>query len=105
MPVIDADTHIDETEATWEYIEPQFAPLKPIYQTAENYDPSRAVGAAIASGHYWVIEGKRQRRRVRSDEVTQTTKATRELHGVEARLRHMDQLGDDVHVMFPTLFA
>jgi predicted TIM-barrel fold metal-dependent hydrolase len=100
MLAIDADTHVDETEATWEYLAGDEAALKPAYATAPNFDASRTAGA----GHYWLIDGKRQRRRVRSDEVTQTTRATRELLDVEARLRHMDQLGVHAQVIYPTLF-
>ena len=99
MPVIDADTHVDETEDTWEYLAPGEQRLKPVYRMSENFDPARG------PGHYWVIDGKRQRRRVRSDEITKTTKATRELIDVGARLRHMDQLGVETHVMFPTMFC
>lgn len=101
VKVIDADTHVDETEDTWEFVQGEDARYKPIYQTSEHFDPSRPLG----SGHYWVIDGRRQRRRVRSDEVTKTTKGTRELQDVDSRLRHMDQLGVDVHVIYPTMFC
>src|SRR5215471_5815570 len=101
MPIIDADTHVDETEDTWEYMERNEAQFKPYYQRSKNFDPSRPTG----SGHYWIIEGKRQRRRVRTDEATGTTRECRELLDVKARLLHMDQLGVDVHVIYPTLFA
>src|SRR5262245_26161767 len=101
MPIIDADTHVDETEDTWEYMERNEAQFKPHYQLSKNFDPSRPTG----SGHYWIIEGKRQRRRVRTDQATGTTRECRELLDVKARLLHMDQLGVDVHVIYPTLFA
>ena len=32
MPIIDADTHIDETEATWEYLRDFEQEFKPITQ-------------------------------------------------------------------------
>ena len=93
MPVIDADTHVDETEDTWDFLTPEDADFKPTYVRSER-----------GPGHYWLIDGRRQRRRVRSDEATGTTKATRELLDVPARLRHMDELGVDVHVIYPTVF-
>jgi predicted TIM-barrel fold metal-dependent hydrolase len=99
MPVIDADTHVDETEDTWEHLRPEEQRFKPEYYVSKNFDPARG------PGHYWVFQGKRQRRRVRSDEKTQTTKATRELIDVEARVRHMDQLGVDTHIIYPTVFC
>ncbi|PZC46659.1 MAG: putative metal-dependent hydrolase, TIM-barrel fold [Chloroflexi bacterium] len=99
VPVIDADTHIDETEATWEYMVGEEASLRPYYAQSENRDPATSTG-----GHYWMVDGKRQRRRVRSDEATRTTRDSRELLDVDVRLRHMDELGVDVHVIYPTLF-
>lgn len=93
MPVIDADTHVDETEDTWDCMAAEDACFKPTYARSTS-----------GRGHYWLIDGRRQRRRVRSDVNTGTTRATRELLDVPARLRHMDQLGVDVHVIYPTVF-
>jgi hypothetical protein len=33
MPIIDADTHIDETEDTWEFMQPGDEPHKPYTAT------------------------------------------------------------------------
>jgi len=41
MPIIDADTHIDETEATWEYLRDFEQEFKPITQNPSRVDPSR----------------------------------------------------------------
>ena len=97
MPVIDADTHVDETEATWDFLEPDEQELRPTTAYPANPDPSRP------PSRYWVIDGKRQLRLVRSDAATGTTVEARELLDVEARLRAMDEMGVDVHVMYPTL--
>jgi len=43
-------------------------------------------------------------RRAFAVERTGTSEETRELASIEARLRHMDELGVDVHVLYPTLF-
>ena len=99
VPVIDADTHIDETEATWEYMVGDEEALRPYYAQSENRNAATSTG-----GHYWMIDGKRQRRRVRSDEATRTTRESRELLDVDVRLRHMDELGVAVHVVYPTVF-
>ena len=98
MPVIDADTHVDETEDTWKYLQPDEKQFKPETQTPANPDPSRP------PTRYWLIEGKRQLRFIRDDATTGTTVETRELLDVEARLRHMDELETDVQVIYPTLF-
>jgi len=96
MPVIDADTHVDETEATWEYIDD--AAQRPDTVFPSNPDPK------LPPARYWLIDGKRQIRFIRDDKKTQTTVETRELLDVPKRLRDMDQLGVDVQVMYPTLF-
>lgn len=98
MPVIDADTHIDETEATWEYIPEPEASFRPTTVFPANPDPK------LPPTRYWQIDGKRQIRFIRDDKRTQTTVETRELLDVPKRLRAMDDLGVDVQVIYPTLF-
>ena len=98
MPVIDADTHVDETEDTWDYLLPDEQALKPETQTPANPDPSRP------PSRYWLIDGKRQLRFIRSDATTGTTVEARELLDVDQRLCQMDELEVDVQVIYPTLF-
>ena len=54
--------------------------------------------------HYWEIEGFKRRRPDRDDVITGTTVAQRELLDVASRIRHMDELGVETHVIYPTLF-
>src|SRR5205085_5687482 len=82
--IIDADTHVDETEDTWEYMEPGEQHLKPTTGFPPNPDPTRP------ASRYWLIDGHRQPRFIRNDTGTHTTVQTRELMDVEARLRDMD---------------
>ena len=98
MGIIDADTHIDETEATWEYMHESELQYKPTTAFPANPNPN------LPPARYWMIEGKRQVRFVRSDKDSGTTVETRELLDVKARLKHMDELGTDIQVMYPTLF-
>ena len=98
MRIIDADTHIDETDATWEYMTGSDLQYKPTTAYPSNPDPK------LPPARYWVIEGKRQVRFIRSDKDSGTTVETRELLDVEARLKHMDELGTDIQVIYPTLF-
>jgi predicted TIM-barrel fold metal-dependent hydrolase len=91
---IDADSHIDETEATWEYIEENQSRLKPV-----------TIDAGIRSNDQaWLVDGKIYRRPVRNYRRTGTTAATSQLLDVDARLRHMDQLRIDMQVIYPTMF-
>src|SRR5687767_10466553 len=96
MRVIDADTHVDETEATWEWVEERAQAFKPKPDAPANPDPSRP------PTRYWLIDGHRQPRLHRDDQRTHTTVETRELLDPLARVRHMDELGVEVHVLYPT---
>jgi uncharacterized protein len=96
--IIDADTHIDETDDTWEYVQEAELQFKPATAYPSNPDPK------LPPARYWVIDGKRQIRFIRSDKDSGTTVETRELLDVQKRLKHMDELGTDTQVIYPTLF-
>ncbi len=98
MGVIDADTHVDETEATWEFMDANDAAFKPQPAAPRVLDPSRP------PTRYWMIDGHRQPRLHRDDQRTHTTVDTRELLDPMARVRHMDELGTEVQVIYPTTF-
>jgi uncharacterized protein len=98
MPVIDADTHVDETEDTWEYMLPSEQELKPVVGYPSNPDPNRP------TTRYWIIDGERQPRLRRSDERTHTKVEARELLDVKVRTDDMDSLGVQTHVIYPTMF-
>jgi predicted TIM-barrel fold metal-dependent hydrolase len=102
MAVIDADTHVDECEDTWSYMPPSEARFRPVTLVPTQ---EMAVGSVRAGyTRHWLVDGNLTIRRIRDDVRTGTTIQTRELHDVAARLRHMDQLGVDIHVMYPTAF-
>jgi predicted TIM-barrel fold metal-dependent hydrolase len=102
MNAIDADAHIDENEQTWEYMDEADRGFKPITFDLGDVEPK---GPSDGRRHdLWLIGGKARLRRFRSDEKSCTTKETRELLDVPARLRHMDQLGIEVQVLYPTTF-
>ena len=98
MGVIDADTHVDETEDTWNWLDEQEQAFKPTTGYPSNPDPNRP------PSRYWLVDGHRQPRNFRDDKRSQTTVETRELLDPQARLRHMDQLGTEVQVLYPSLF-
>ena len=98
MRIIDADTHVDETEATWEYCADDERVLMPVSEQPPNLDPNRP------PTRYWRIDERRQPRFIRDDQATQTTVETRELIDVDARVRDMDAMGIAVQVIYPTLF-
>jgi hypothetical protein len=97
IEVIDSDTHVDETDATWEYVLPEEAAFKPTTGYPRNPDPSRP------PSRYWIVDGHRKPRRIRDDAKSLTTVEARELLDVDVRLRHMDELGIGVQVIYPSL--
>ena len=98
MQIIDADTHIDETDDTWEYMRAEELEFKPTTTYPAKLDPTRP------PIRYWMIDGQRHLRFTRDDIRTRTTVETRELLDIQARLRAMDEMGTHVQVIYPTMF-
>ena len=106
MQIIDADCHVIESERTWDYMDPSDAAYRP--KPVPLSDDS-AVRAAR-----WTIEGRPERSsaskttgRTTRDAVSgyeHTTVATRTLDDLDARLAHMDTLGVDAQVLYPTIY-
>jgi uncharacterized protein len=92
MAVIDADAHVVETERTWEYMEEAEHPFK----------PEVVVPKAGGDREYWLIEGRAfaKNRNIGKD----TPDEAREVSDIATRLAHMDALGVDVHILYPTIF-
>jgi len=101
MGFIDADAHVDETHETWDYIAPEDATYKPLFIPAQGWG---WLGPDVPPHPVWLIGGNPRLKRYRDDEITGTTEAARELKDVPARVRHMDELGFDVQVIYPTVF-
>jgi len=107
MPTIDSDAHVVESEHTWDFMEP----------AEQKYRPLIVKPRGEGGGEYWFIDGKiRGLVRIvmtakeldevanRTGRVMTTPRETREMENVAARLRHMDELGIDVQVLYPTMF-
>lgn len=109
--IIDSDTHVEEHPAVWEYISPEFAPRKPITVKIDTIPerPKRDV--------HWFIDGEIMPRRmghghtchgspVLSTFALEKSASLEEqaIMTAEARLHAMDQVGVDVHVVYPTVF-
>lgn len=101
MGAVDADAHVIETVQTWSYLaeaERCFTPQ--LMRQTFGADLFSNEGAAVRD--FWVIEGRAhgKDRNVGTD----TPQESREMLSVEARLAHMDQLGIETQVLYPTLF-
>ena len=103
MPVIDADTHVDESEDTWRKLEgTPYAKYIPVTVSMPP-DEARRAGYNATTSRCWVVEGRLQNRALR-DEINHPPRARRELEDVPGRLAHMDEMGVDMQVIFPTFF-
>jgi predicted TIM-barrel fold metal-dependent hydrolase len=106
--IIDSDSHVVETERTWQFMDPE----------DEKYRPVLAPHPTDPRTQWWIING--QARGFRFPTLTEEEMAersrqlgrdvvtpigAREGDDVERRLRHMDRLGIDVQVMFHTLWT
>jgi predicted TIM-barrel fold metal-dependent hydrolase len=103
MAVIDADTHVDESESTWAKLQgTPYAKYIPVTIAMPPEEAKRA-GYNPTNSRCWVVEGRLQNRAIR-DEVNHPPRVYRELEDVQGRLSHMDKMGVSVQVIFPTFF-
>jgi hypothetical protein len=99
MAVIDADAHVIEWERTWEYMDDSdkaFAPRVMVFKDQAQRPSGRS------ASEYWMIGG-----RVFAKDGNigfDIARERREAADIDARLAHMDQLGVDNQVLYPSLF-
>ena len=93
MLTIDADAHVIENEATWDYLEGSDQRFRPV--------PVSADMPAGTRQNFWIIDGRLIGGR---DNVGADTPAeAREMTDIDRRLRHMDEIGTGVQVLYPTV--
>src|SRR6266545_5461185 len=108
---IDCDAHVDETEATWDFLKEEESRFRPVL-----LDPASQTSLAGVQGfnpgddrphRLWLLaDGTVRLRRHRIDAKQGTTEGSRTLADVDQRLRHMDEMGVDVQVLYrPSFFA
>jgi uncharacterized protein len=90
MAIIDADAHVVESEHTWEYLNDSESKFRPIIIASQD-----------GRKQFWLIDGRTFSRGPINAELPV---ASSEMREIEARLRHMDELGVDVQVLYPTVF-
>ncbi len=94
MAIIDADAHSIETDRTWEYLEEAERQYAPVGVASKGDD---------TGGSYWLIDGRVRSRLGNVGKMF--PKEARELIDVSARLRHMDELGIDIQVIYPSILT
>ncbi len=105
--VIDADTHVIETDETWEYLEGADRALRPKLVSSPQ-DPGR---------QYWIVDGHVagpplstktddavDEFAARAKRSMATPADARTMRDVDLRLKHMSELGIDVQVLHNTLW-
>jgi predicted TIM-barrel fold metal-dependent hydrolase len=98
---IDADAHVIESQLTWEHITEEDRKYTPIMVT-QTWGAEVKSNEGRRASEYWIMDNRTHAKdkNVGSD----TTVESREMRDVEARLAHMDELGIDVQVLYPTVF-
>ncbi len=106
MPRIDSDAHVVETPATWEYMDKSDQRYKPVLVTQEGWTrglwivegESRGFARPTVTGRAFEALEERDHRKMA------VPKAAQDMENVGVRLRHMDELGIDIQVLYPTAF-
>jgi len=101
MGAIDADAHVIETVQTWSYLEADERRFTPQLMT-QTFGSDLLSNEGTAVRDFWVIEGRAHGKD--RNVGTNTSQESREMLSVEARLAHMDELGIEAQVLYPTLF-
>jgi predicted TIM-barrel fold metal-dependent hydrolase len=99
---IDADAHVIECEATFDYIDDAHRELKPRVFIDKDESNLRPGSSDNLQREYWVVDGRIHAKQLNMD--TRIAQESREVTDVSARLAHMDELGINVQVLYPTLF-
>jgi predicted TIM-barrel fold metal-dependent hydrolase len=92
MLTIDADAHVIENESTWDFMLESERPFKP-----------KIVGSSGTKDafDYWMVDG---RVIPRNNVERGLPVAAREMSDLNVRVQHMNELGIDCQVIYPTFF-
>ena len=110
MQVIDSDAHVIENEQTWEYMEEEEVALgfKPVVVVPKHGGAANVAGVSPGGAReveeFWIIDGRVGAKRS-GFLSTEMSEGAREASDVRARLAHMDELGVDVHILYPSLLS
>jgi predicted TIM-barrel fold metal-dependent hydrolase len=102
MKTIDADAHVVECEATFDYIDKEYREYKPRVVVQKSDDVKVLNNEGGEQKEFWVIDGRLQPKE--GNIGSNTTRESREMENIEARLDHMKELAIDVQVLYPTVF-
>lgn len=102
MAVIDSDAHVLETPATWDFLAEEDKKYTPMIVSQTFGQDVKANDGVNTQKNYWLV-GNRPMGKDRNV-GTEMTRQIREMEDIPGRLAHMDELGIDLQVMYPTLY-
>jgi len=105
VTTIDADAHVFESTATWSHISARDAAHRPILITTDATDIEKLKGADAntkARPGRWLIG--QQAYHALTIDAAGYPKGAQSAADPDARIAHMDRLGVDIQVIYPTLF-
>jgi predicted TIM-barrel fold metal-dependent hydrolase len=94
MTIIDADAHVHESDHTWDFILDSDRQFKPLVFPQEGAEPGVS---------HWIVDGVLQPHGANAGKAT--PRSYRELQDVPGRIRHMDELGIDLQVLYPSILT
>ncbi|MCZ6496933.1 MAG: amidohydrolase family protein [Alphaproteobacteria bacterium] len=102
LDVIDADAHVIEQPSTWSFMDEDERKYEPMIVKFESGPELRGASGNVQQ-EFWVVDGRIQAKDSNLG-LRNTSKESREMADIGARLEHMDELNIDVQVLYPTLF-
>ncbi len=98
MSVIDVDCHVIETEVTWSYMQGDDAAVRPrvLAQTDSESSTNR-------NSEFWFFDSMMSNKRAFPPERSRTPAESAEMRNLDMRSKHMDELGTDIQVLYPTV--
>lgn len=102
MGAIDADAHVLETPATWEFLEGEDRRYMPAIVSQTFGTDRLANDRTNLQRNYWMV-GPRTMSKDRNV-GTEMSRAIRDMEDIPGRLAHMDELGIDIQILYPTLY-
>jgi len=95
VTTIDSDAHVIETDQTWSYMGGDDLKYQPVTMA-----PAEERGRPM-----WLIDGTLKARPDASERGSETSATSREMRDIDERLGHMDRLGVDIQVLYPTIYT
>lgn len=100
MPIIDSDAHVIETCETWSYMTGEDEAFRP--QVFVRSETDNAPRTNVRNREFWVIDDRLIAKSANLG--TNVPADSRDMVSVQSRLEHMDVLGADVAILYPTVF-